>query len=66
MNIDWTNVKNHRPVDEPGRGIREVLIWTPDNQNMEYRVVPLFMAVKLKFDFTHWAYLTPPNDIKER
>lgn len=56
MNIDWVEIKLEKPTS-----VESVLTWTPHNENIEYRILPLFMALKKHVDFTHWAYLNPPT-----
>lgn len=52
-------------VDEcsPKEGTDHVLVYTPHNKEIEFRIMPLFMFDKNSMNWTHWAYLTPP-DIK--
>tara|TARA_R110000823_G_scaffold241850_6_gene366456 strand:+ start:2798 stop:2986 length:189 start_codon:yes stop_codon:yes gene_type:complete len=51
----------------PSNDVERVLVYTPENPAMEYRIMPLFVAIKQNQEFTHWAYLTRPkqfnNDI---
>jgi len=55
MSIEWFDIKLKKP-----ESVERVLAYTPTNENIEYRLLPLFMAIKENVDFTHWAYLNPP------
>lgn len=61
--MEWFHI-----TAKPGKvsdGIERVLVYTPDNPDIEYRIMPTFMLDKPCAEYTHWAYLTPPKLNKE-
>jgi len=56
--IDWIKCSEESPSND----VERVLIYTPDNHDIEYRIMPLFMAIEQNQEFTHWAYLSGPQE----
>jgi len=55
--MKWFDVDKHSPVE----GTEHVLVYSPHNENIEFRIMPLFMFDKANMNWTHWAYLEKPE-----
>jgi len=59
--IEWISLKDKTPDNSDER----ILVYTPNNKSIEYRVMPAFMVINHCGEYTEWAKLTPPTTQQE-
>jgi len=56
--MKWIKVED----EYPEQNVKHVLVYTPGNDEITYRIMPVFMFGK-NTEWTHWSHLEKPEEL---